>query len=357
VIYETGGAAGLTIATDNDDYGAIWFADPESDYSGAINYYHATNLLGFGTAWNGGQAGLAMVIDSTGNVGIGTTSPNYPLVVNGSTGEISIYASDNISASGYITRTSVFDKSKGKALDLIKDADYYKDKDGKIEHKKFYGYVSYPAAARAEAVIEEYESFQTDYSRAVIEEICELITVPAPAPQSSETMPTLPVDNETLGLGDNETLSQEAEIGKGAGAVPPVLNEPPATITVRRCRNITTYPYNITVTMSRTIYPNITQEEGVSLNKEIDLLRQAVYELKLELKPSKERKPINIQPINATVPTPMLQNTTMTNQTAILELQTQIQELQQKLTQQEARIANLEAQIQKVNGSVIIKLG
>ena len=39
--------------------------------------------------------------------------------------------------------------------------------------------------------------------------------------------------------------------------------------------------------MNRTTYPNVTQEEGVSLNKEIDLLRQAIYELKLEIKPSK----------------------------------------------------------------------
>jgi hypothetical protein len=51
--------------------------------------------------------------------------------------------SRNVSATGYITRTSIFDKSRGSALDFIKDADDYLT-NGKINHSKFYGYTTYP---------------------------------------------------------------------------------------------------------------------------------------------------------------------------------------------------------------------
>ena len=70
----------------------------------------------------------------------------------GDTGGISIYAQANISASGFITRTSVFDSSKN-AMDYIQDSDYYLDKDGKIDHKKFYGYTSWEAPDKNRPVI------------------------------------------------------------------------------------------------------------------------------------------------------------------------------------------------------------
>lgn len=95
---------------------------------------------------------------------------------------------------GYITRTSVFDKSQGNALDFIKDADYYVS-DGEIDHKKFYGYAG------------EFEV--TDYSRPEVEEY-------------------------------------ECEEG----------------------------------TCEETVYPYKTTEEGVLLDAEVDVLRQAVFELK-----------------------------------------------------------------------------
>jgi hypothetical protein len=124
-----------------------------------------------------------------GNLGIGTTSPDYPLHVIGNTssanGTISIYADKNISATGYITRTTIFDTNED-VWDYIYNADDYLV-NGDINHTKFYGYAG--------------EFVVTDLSR--------------------------PVEVD----------------------------------------NITTYPYTKT-------------EKGISLDEEINLLRQAVYELK-----------------------------------------------------------------------------
>jgi len=79
-------------------------------------------------------------------VGIRTTNPAYPLQVGSGTDNstISIYSSGNISAAGYITRTSVYDKSQGSALDKIKDASEYLNPDGTINHATLFGYVTYP---------------------------------------------------------------------------------------------------------------------------------------------------------------------------------------------------------------------
>jgi hypothetical protein len=48
--------------------------------------------------------------------------------------------SGTVDADDYVTHTSIFDKNK-RATDYIKDADYYKKADGSIDHTKFYGYV------------------------------------------------------------------------------------------------------------------------------------------------------------------------------------------------------------------------
>ncbi len=144
-----------------------------------------------------------------GNMGIETFTPTYPLEVNSNVSGISIWAQDNISAAGFITRTSVFDKSRGSALDFIKDADYYLSNE-EIDHKKFYGYAG--------------EFKVTDYSKPVYSSFEETFC-------------------EEVG---DETFCREETI------------------------NQTDYPYKLI-------------EEGVSLDAEIDVLRQAVYELSQEL--------------------------------------------------------------------------
>ena len=112
------------------------------------------------------------------------------------------YFSDNVSATGFVTRTSVYDKDEGSALDQIKDADSLVKLDGEISHKDFYGYVKFNV---------------TDFSKPEIRRVC-----------------------------DNETFSPEEN----------------------KC-------------WDETYYPHEKIEEGVDLGKEIDVLRQAVYELKI----------------------------------------------------------------------------
>jgi hypothetical protein len=145
------------------------------------------------------NTGSILKVKNSGRVGIGTTSPDYPLEVKGDVSGVSIWSEGDISATDFITRTSVYDKSKGSALNLIKDADDLKDGE-EIDHKAFYGYVG------------EFEV--TDYSRTETKEVCD----------------------ESGGV----------------------------------CEKVVTYPYT-------------KIEEGVSLGSEIDVLRQAVFELKTEL--------------------------------------------------------------------------
>jgi len=177
-----------------------------------------------------------LYVKGTGNVGIGTASPRYPLEVSGNNATISIYAEQNISATGYITRTSIYDKSKGSALDYIKDASYYQDVDG-IDHSKFYGYVSYDMEEQDlyRPVVEDYE-----------EEVCDKVEV-------------------------ENVIESCSWIGELFGC------EEVIEITIEtQCNNVikqrTTYPYTKTIT-----------EEGVSLDQEINVLRQGLYELKTEV--------------------------------------------------------------------------
>jgi hypothetical protein len=70
------------------------------------------------------------------------------------------YFSNNVSATGYITRTTIYDKKRGNALDWIKDSSKLTDVKG-IDHTQFYGYTKYNV---------------TDYSKPIIEEVCKETT-------------------------------------------------------------------------------------------------------------------------------------------------------------------------------------
>lgn len=80
VTIEGSGNIGLQLFSPNTSYQYIAFGDPNSVNAGYLRYYHGANEMVFRT--NGSDN---MVINSSGNVGIGTTSPSAKLEVNGQT--------------------------------------------------------------------------------------------------------------------------------------------------------------------------------------------------------------------------------------------------------------------------------
>ena len=81
LVVENNGACGITIASAANSVGSLRFADSGASHAGMLYYSHASNFMKFYT-----DATERMIIDSSGNVGIGTSSPS--LNVAGSTGDI-----------------------------------------------------------------------------------------------------------------------------------------------------------------------------------------------------------------------------------------------------------------------------
>jgi len=82
------GQKGMTIATTDGSQTSIFFADSDSgagEYAGAINYFHNDDHLEFYTA-----SAERMRIDSSGNVGIGTTNPTTKLHLSGDSVNLSL---------------------------------------------------------------------------------------------------------------------------------------------------------------------------------------------------------------------------------------------------------------------------
>ncbi len=152
----------------------------------------------------------------------------YPLTINASVGGISAWFSDNISATGYITRTSTFDTSKDP-FDYIKSGDYFKNPDGTINHSKYYGYVEFevPDESRPEEYIVETEIKAYWNLSRMIEE----------SNNNTEVMEQMIRDNLTYDI--------------------------------------------VTIEERRTRYPYTKTEYGVDLVKEIDLIRESSYRLKV----------------------------------------------------------------------------
>ena len=68
------GSCGLTLRSATDNFGRIYFSDGTSgdaEYRGMVQYDHTNNRMQFAA-----NASTAMTIDSSGNVGIGTTNPS-----------------------------------------------------------------------------------------------------------------------------------------------------------------------------------------------------------------------------------------------------------------------------------------
>ena len=77
LIVENNGAAGITIGSSSSSTGSIRFADSSQSRSGMIYYSHITNEMRFYT-----DQTAQVYIDSSGNVGVGTSSPSATLTVS-----------------------------------------------------------------------------------------------------------------------------------------------------------------------------------------------------------------------------------------------------------------------------------
>ena len=188
------------------------------------------------------------------NISYDGTNPIFEYGTNGTTDVA--WFSGNISAIDYFTRTSVYDKTEGSALDFIKDADELKT-DGEIDHKKFFGYVQYNATDKSRPVNKEYNVT-----------VCIKPTIEICINKSTFEFDGKYYQNITKEICENKTIEETC------GYILAEDGYEKVCINKQVCNN---------ETRTRVIYPYKKTEEGVSLNQEIDLLRQSAYELKQEI--------------------------------------------------------------------------
>ena len=96
VTIEGSGNIGLQMFSPASSYQYIAFGDPSSVNAGYIRYHHGSNQMVLRT--NGSDR---VAIDSSGNVGIGTTNPGEKLAV---VGRIAVTASDGAYTAGYFAK-------------------------------------------------------------------------------------------------------------------------------------------------------------------------------------------------------------------------------------------------------------
>jgi len=176
------------------------------------------------------------------------------------------YFSDNVSATGFITRTEVFDKSKGSALDLIKDSEELKDLNGKINHNKFYGHTEFETTDYSKPEIEYYQKEEEVMENIKItEEVCEYKKQPLTSKYKQVCK------NET------KIIQQPKLIEDGEECNYIQINE------TKEYELVCTPKYKKlyhNVTKEKITYPHKKTQSGVNIVKEIELLRQALYEQK-----------------------------------------------------------------------------
>ncbi len=80
LVVENSGVTAINLLSPNTSHGQIIFGDPDDNDVGQFGYDHATNGMYIKTNGSGTKH---FFVDSTGDVGIGTTSPDAKLDVNG----------------------------------------------------------------------------------------------------------------------------------------------------------------------------------------------------------------------------------------------------------------------------------
>ena len=95
-LFQNNSSAGSVISVNapNTGYSGIFLGDPENEAQGQIKMVHTDNTMQFTAS----GSTSAMTIDSSARVGIGTTSPNYPLTVHSTGDGIKFEVSDTVDA-------------------------------------------------------------------------------------------------------------------------------------------------------------------------------------------------------------------------------------------------------------------
>ena len=218
--------------------GDAWGIYLEKQTIGVNNY---GIVLGGDSSNIGSDSGSAIIFGAGKDAGIYWDGTNLIFDYNRTAGNSNAVAwfSGNISSTSFDTRTSVYDKSKGNALDKIKDANDYKiGLTNEINHSIFYGYKTYQITDYSNCwnVIDKYCYEKTDSKYDEESDTTEYYT---------ETFCVKEIKDIPKQIKDYETKYR------------------------KECGTKT--------------------EEGVSLNDEIDVLRQAVYELKVKNKELEDR--------------------------------------------------------------------
>lgn len=109
LVVENTGSMGISLLTSNTGEGAIYFGDSDDNNAGLLSYSHVDNSFGFTV---NGDSTASVVIDASGNVGIGTNTPTDLLTLKSpGSGNESLLVQENGSTQ---TVASILEDSSGQ---------------------------------------------------------------------------------------------------------------------------------------------------------------------------------------------------------------------------------------------------